>query len=36
MEIDASSTFDGGTAEYTEIDEDEYCSGTITLAVIES
>ena len=36
VEIDASSTFDGGTAEYTEIDEDEYCSGTITLAVIES
>ena len=36
VEIDNSSTFDGGTAEYTEIDEDEYCSGTITLAVIST
>lgn len=30
----SGSTFDGGTAEYTEIDEDEYCGGTVTLAVI--
>ena len=32
--IDDSSTFDGGDAEYTEIAANEYCSGTITLAVI--
>ena len=35
VEIGTGSEFDGGTAEYTEIDEDEYCSGTITLAVID-
>lgn len=34
VEFGEGSTFDGGAAEYTEIDEDEYCSGTITLAVI--
>ena len=35
VEFGAGSEFDGGTAEYTEIDADEYCSGTITLAVID-
>lgn len=30
------SEFDGGTVEYTEIDEDEYCKGTITWAVMET
>lgn len=30
----SGSTFDGGDVEYTEIGEDEYCSGTISLAVI--
>ena len=29
------SEFDGGTVEYTTIDENEYCSGEISLAVIE-
>ena len=33
--IGSGSEFDGGTAEYTEIDADEYCEGTITLAVID-
>ena len=28
--------FDGGTVEYTEIDDDEYCKGTITLEVIST
>lgn len=28
------SEFDGGSVEYTEIDPNEYCSGTISLAVI--
>ena len=28
----SGSEFDGGTVEYTEIDSDEYCSGTITLS----
>ena len=36
VEIDATSSFDGGTAEYTEIDPNEYCAGTITLAVIST
>lgn len=31
-----TSEFDGGDAEYTAIDEDEYCTGTISLAVIGS
>lgn len=31
---DTGSAFNGGTVEYTEIDPDEYCSGTITTAVI--
>jgi len=35
VEFQSGSTFDGGTCEYTEIGEDEYCSGTITLAVID-
>lgn len=29
----SGSTFNGGSAVYTEIDDDEYCKGTITLAV---
>lgn len=36
VEIDATSSFDGGTAEYTEIEPNEYCDGTITLAVIST
>ena len=36
VEIDETSEFDGGEAEYTEIDENEYCSGTITLDVIST
>lgn len=36
VEFGEGSEFDGGTAEYTEIEENEYCSGTITLAVIQS
>lgn len=35
VEFGTGSEFDGGTCEYTEIDEDEYCSGTITLAVMD-
>lgn len=31
---DTGSEFDGGSVEYTAIDGNEYCSGTITLAVI--
>lgn len=31
---DTGSAFDGGTVEYTEIDEDERCKGTITLTEI--
>lgn len=33
---DTGSEFDGGTVEYTEIEGNEYCSGDITLAVIDS
>ena len=32
----AGSEFDGGTAEYTEIAENEYCKGTISLAVMSA
>ena len=34
--FDTGSNFDGGTVEYTEIDDDEYCKGTITLEVIST
>lgn len=30
--IDSSSSFDSGTAEYTEIEATEHCSGTVTVA----
>ena len=33
---DTGSEFDGGTVAYTEIGENEYCSGSISLAVIET
>lgn len=36
VEFGEGSEFDGGNAEYTEIAGDEYCSGTITLAVIST
>lgn len=32
----SGSEFDGGAAEYTEIAENEYCKGTITLAVMST
>ena len=34
--FDTGSNFDGGTVEYTEIDPNEYCKGTITLEVIST
>ena len=34
VELGNGCEFDGGSAEYTEIERNEYCSGTITLAVI--
>ena len=36
VEIDGESTFDGGPAEYTEISANEYCGGSIQLAVIST
>ena len=36
VEIDETSSFDGGDAEYTEINANEYCAGTITLDVIST
>lgn len=35
VEFGEGSEFDDGEAEYTEIEENEYCSGTITTAVID-
>ena len=32
----AGSEFDGGSAEYTEIDPNEYCKGTITLTAVSA
>lgn len=33
---DTGSNFDGGNVEYTEINDDEYCKGTITLEVMST